>query len=211
MARLTEQKLSGLLGTFGKYGGFGGLILFVFFTLFSRIPFPAALFSQVSAEETYKLLALFMILTFILCIVGLGLWGYVRLKENPRNKTTVISGVALAFSLGGGALLYNSFFGSYPSHGDDRPPSAVSHGQIKPTEATPNSIPVGDEQPQIIVEPPEPWTSENEPPGRIVPQRGTCPEGYKPIDHMSGPGGYVRHIDCVPGSSRVPAPSKSPP
>jgi len=45
---------------------------------------------------------------------------------------------------------------------------------------------------------PHPWTSENEPPGRVVPQHGTCPGVYKPIDHMSGPGGYVRHVDCVP-------------
>jgi len=43
------------------------------------------------------------------------------------------------------------------------------------------------------------WTSEDEPRGRVVPQEeGRCPERYKPINHINGVGGNVRHVDCVP-------------
>lgn len=45
------------------------------------------------------------------------------------------------------------------------------------------------------------WTSEDEPPGRVMPENGSCPEGYKPVDHRKGVDGYVRHVDCVPASS----------
>jgi hypothetical protein len=42
------------------------------------------------------------------------------------------------------------------------------------------------------------WTSEDEPPGRVVPQDASCPEQYKPIKHVNGAGGSFRHVDCVP-------------
>jgi hypothetical protein len=44
---------------------------------------------------------------------------------------------------------------------------------------------------------PADWTENEEPPGRI-PGGGGCPTGYRIIHHLSGPGGYVRHEDCVP-------------
>lgn len=44
----------------------------------------------------------------------------------------------------------------------------------------------------------ENWTSESEPSGRIAPENSSCPEGYKPINHLSGVEGYVRHVDCIP-------------
>ena len=43
------------------------------------------------------------------------------------------------------------------------------------------------------------WTSEDEPPGKVLPDGpDTCPAHYKLIDHLSGVGGYLRHRDCVP-------------
>lgn len=45
------------------------------------------------------------------------------------------------------------------------------------------------------------WTLEDEPPGRVKPENGSCPGGYKPVDHKKGDNGYVRHVDCIPASS----------
>jgi hypothetical protein len=43
------------------------------------------------------------------------------------------------------------------------------------------------------------WTSEDEPPGKVLPDGpDACPAHYKLIDHLSGVGGYLRHRDCVP-------------
>jgi hypothetical protein len=44
------------------------------------------------------------------------------------------------------------------------------------------------------------WTSNEEPPGRIPGK--TCPTGYRLMHHLSGPGGYLRHEDCVPQNVR---------
>ena len=44
----------------------------------------------------------------------------------------------------------------------------------------------------------ENWSQESEPSGRISPENSSCPEGYKPINHLSAVGGYVRHVDCIP-------------
>jgi hypothetical protein len=43
------------------------------------------------------------------------------------------------------------------------------------------------------------WTSEDEPPGKVLPNSPeSCPAHYKLINHLSAVGGYLRHVDCVP-------------
>jgi hypothetical protein len=43
------------------------------------------------------------------------------------------------------------------------------------------------------------WTSEDEPRGKVLPDGpDTCPAHFRAVNHLSGVGGYLRHVDCVP-------------
>lgn len=96
---------SALLNVFAKYGGFGGLALFVFLSLFSRFADFKAFFGQMDADQTYKLIMTFMILTFALCIFGLACWVYVKLMTNDVRATRTALLILLIVIVYGGAML----------------------------------------------------------------------------------------------------------
>ena len=88
---------AGLLALFGKIGGFGGLVLFVFLSLFARFADLKPIFGALTAQQTYRLLMVFMILVFMLAVFGLVCWVYTnnQKKESRAVKTGLLILLAL--------------------------------------------------------------------------------------------------------------------
>jgi hypothetical protein len=92
------------LGIFAKVGGFGGLVLFVFIGLFSRFADLKPLFGKMNADQTYKLVLTFLILTFSLCVLGLVSWVYISAAKKDSHTKRIALLVLLAALLAGGSL-----------------------------------------------------------------------------------------------------------
>jgi hypothetical protein len=127
------------LTTFAKTGGFGGLILFVFISLFSRFADLKPLFGKMDAEHTYRLIMTFMILTFVLCVLGLVCWVYVSAQKKESHSKRVALLVLLATLLGCGSLWATRFQiqeNIAKSFGDDQPSDAkaVASATFKPLD-----------------------------------------------------------------------------
>jgi hypothetical protein len=131
---------SALLNTFGKYGGFGGLALFVFLNLFSRFGDFKAFFGHMDADQTYRLIMTFMILTFALCIFGLACWVYVKVTADDAKALRTALLTLLITIIYGGAMLatrdqlqanitHSLGYGNAPE-----PPASVA--QVPPPERT---------------------------------------------------------------------------
>jgi hypothetical protein len=77
------------LALFGKYGGFGGLVLFVFLSLFTRFADLKPIFGNLSANQTYSLIVIFMVLVFIFAVFGLVCWVYVNNQKRESRAVRV--------------------------------------------------------------------------------------------------------------------------
>jgi hypothetical protein len=70
-------------------------------------------------------------------------------------------------------------------------PQSTTSGTSHETNASENQ-----KSDYVIPQSVDEWTLPSEPPGVIDGQ--PCPKDYRLVKHLSSPGGYVRHLDCVP-------------
>jgi hypothetical protein len=74
---------------FGQIAGIGGLSLFVFVYLFREV-IRKKIFPELSRDQAYKTIRLFMVLIFLLSISGLAAWVYVQIHAKPIIDPTDI-------------------------------------------------------------------------------------------------------------------------
>jgi hypothetical protein len=92
------------VSSFGKYGGFGGIVFFSFITLYSRFGDLKPLAEKTNPEQSYKILMTFLILTFVLSVLGLGCWVYTSSIGKNHKDTRTAALFLLTTLLGGGSV-----------------------------------------------------------------------------------------------------------
>lgn len=68
-----EGQLIGDLAVFGKIAGLGGIALFVFMVLFREL-IRKEIFPKLGRQEAYRIIKLFLCLTFAVAVLGIGAW-----------------------------------------------------------------------------------------------------------------------------------------
>jgi hypothetical protein len=79
-----------LLETMGKAAGIGGLALGVFLLVFRDVLLKGTL-SKLSGKDSFRLLRLVTILTFVVAVAGLGAWGWAETRD-ARGSAAIEAG-----------------------------------------------------------------------------------------------------------------------
>jgi hypothetical protein len=81
-----------ILKTVGQIAGIGGVSLGVFLLLFKEV-IRKKIFPMLDKEQAYRLIRLFLVLTFLIALAGLGAWVYARgassTSANPRSDPVI--------------------------------------------------------------------------------------------------------------------------
>jgi hypothetical protein len=84
-----NSELLQALGTIAQFAGIGGIAVFAFLVLFRELIVKPGIFPQLPQAEAYKIIRLFMILTFMVTLVGIGAWVF---PTSPDNNKVVTNG-----------------------------------------------------------------------------------------------------------------------
>jgi hypothetical protein len=80
-----------LLETMGKVAGIGGLALGVLLLALRQV-LQTGVFSKLSGKDSFRLLRLVTILTFIVAVAGLGAWAWAELPAGNDATATIEAG-----------------------------------------------------------------------------------------------------------------------